>query len=276
MREVALLIPRAAVEDVLDRLLPLVPGGAFERERGREVELCLRGAELPSIAELRAAVGRWPCRIEQRTAADDWRERRLRDYEPDVIAGRLVVRPEWAPKPGDELADIVLCEASAFGSGGHPTTRVCLELLLAQEPLGGFADLGCGTGVLAILAARLGWDPVTAVDVQPSSVEAARINAEANAVVIDSRTADLSTEPPPPAAGIAGNVPDWLHLLLAASLPEPAPRYALISGFGPQDTKAVFAAYAERGLRVQSRVDRHGWVVAALARQGKLRKTSVN
>src|SRR5437588_853912 len=166
MREVVLEVPRAAVEDVLDRLLPRLPHGVRERERGRRVELRMRGEGLPSADEIRALTGRRNLRVREHEVPDDWRERRRADYEPDVIGGRLVVAPEWAPESGAEI-EIVLREGSAFGGGTHPTTRKCLELLLQIHPNGSLADLGCGTGVLAILAARHGWDPVVAVAVIP-------------------------------------------------------------------------------------------------------------
>jgi ribosomal protein L11 methyltransferase len=62
-------------------------------------------------------------------------------------------------------------------AGTHPTTRTCLELMFAISPRGSFADLGCGSGVLAILAGVLGFAPLTAVDLQPGSVEVTRVNA---------------------------------------------------------------------------------------------------
>ena len=81
--------------------------------------------------------------------------------------------------------------AGAFGTGAHPTTRMCLELLLDMEPGGPFADLGCGAGVLAIAAARLGWAPVIAVDHEPQSVDATRRNAERNGAAVDALELDL-------------------------------------------------------------------------------------
>ena len=74
----------------------------------------------------------------------------------------------------------------AFGTGAHPTTRLCLELLLeleaAGEAAGPLTDLGTGSGVLAIAAAKLGWGPVTGYDHEPAAIEAARANADANGV----------------------------------------------------------------------------------------------
>jgi ribosomal protein L11 methyltransferase len=266
MREVVVTVPTAAAEDVLDRLLPIVAGGVRERERGRHMELVIRGEELPSLTELRRIVGRVAHRISEHQVSDDWRERRIADYEPDPIANRLVVRPNWAPAAPGGMIDIALAQGAAFGAGGHPTTRACLELLLGLEPAGAFADLGCGTGVLAILAAKLGWAPVTAVDINPDSVEAAVANAAANGVELDAHTADLSTDAPPQAAGIAANIPAQLHLQLAPVLADPLPRTALLSGFGPGEADAALKAYTARGFVERRRLVEHRWVIALLTR----------
>ena len=80
--------------------------------------------------------------------------------------------------------EIVIDPGQAFGTGAHATTRLCLELMLELPAPGpaAFLDLGCGSGVLAIAAARLGWDPVIALDYDPASVEAAVENARVNGV----------------------------------------------------------------------------------------------
>jgi ribosomal protein L11 methyltransferase len=264
MREVVLRVPRFAVEEVLDRLLPLVPGGVREVQAGRQVELRMRGAELPSLERIAAAAGRWPHKLTESEVLDDWRERRVADYEPDVIGGRLVVRPNWAPPAAEGLIEIVLTEGAAFGGGSHPTTRTCLEMLLGIKPRGSFADLGCGTGVLAILAARLGWAPVSALDLQPGSVEAAGENARRNGVRVKVAVADLVVEVPPAVDGFAANVPAALHQRLAAETA--AARSALISGFGPDEADSVIEAYAAHGLRERRRDTVGGWVVSVLER----------
>jgi len=161
---------------------------------------------------------------------------------------------------------IVLAETTAFGAGSHPTTRTCLELLLGLEPGGSFADLGCGSGVLSILAAKLGWRSVVAVDLQPGSVEAARANAAANGVAIDARVADLATVSAPPADTIAANLPGAVHLHIAESLPAGRPGLALVSGFGPEHSAEVLGAYAARGLHPTVTLEPQGWVVALLKR----------
>lgn len=266
MREVVLRVPRIAVEDILDRLLMIVPGGVRESPVGRHVELKIRGDHLPPRAELKQAVGRWPHRFCEHEVSDDWRERRAADFAAELVGGKLLVRPAWAP-PVDrgDVIEIVLGESSAFGGGAHPTTRTCLELLLETPAAGSFADLGCGSGVLAILAARLGWDPVTAIDIQPPSVEATRENAERNGVKIGARVGDLVAEPPPAADAFAANVPAHLHRMLARGLEEPLPRLGILSGFGPAQGDEVAAAYRARGLAEQRRIDVQRWTVLVVA-----------
>jgi ribosomal protein L11 methyltransferase len=95
----------------------------------------------------------------------------------------------------------VIDPGRAFGTGAHPTTRLCLDLLLREEP-GSVLDVGCGSGVLAIAAAKLGHHPVVAVDVDSSAVEATRVNAERNGVAVDARRLD-ATESQLPGADLA-------------------------------------------------------------------------
>ena len=115
---------------------------------------------------------------------DDWAERWRAFHEPVLVGERIWVRPPWSePRPG--AIDLVVDPGQAFGTGSHPTTRLSLELLLELEPEGSLADLGCGSGVLAIAAAKLGFGPVSAIDHDPAALEATRANAAANGVALD-------------------------------------------------------------------------------------------
>jgi len=109
--------------------------------------------------------------------AADWRDRWKTFHRP-VKIGPLWVGPPWEePPPG--LPAVVIDPGRAFGTGAHATTLLCLELLARQRP-GPLLDLGCGSGVLALAAARLGHAPVLACDDDPDAVEVARENAARN------------------------------------------------------------------------------------------------
>jgi ribosomal protein L11 methyltransferase len=268
MREIAIRVPADSAEPVLDELLPIAPHGVFDVRHADEVELRVRGhaAELPSRAAVAAAAGRWLLSSSEREVPDDWREQRRLDTEPLVIGERLVLRPPWAPSAKDGLLDIVLdFEGAAFGTGVHPTTRGCLEALLELEPHGSFADLGCGSGVLAIVAFRLGLAPVTALDHDADAVAVASANAAANAAVVDVREADLYVEPVPAADVVAANVPSDLHPQLATSLAPSPPRALIVAGAPAEDTDAVLRAYASGlGLTASSAFGDADWPVFLL------------
>jgi ribosomal protein L11 methyltransferase len=268
MREVIVRFPMHALDDVLDRILPIVPVGVREAAAPRgQIELRMLGPHLPSLRDIAQAVRPTPFQISERQVPDDWRERRLADYQADPIAGRLVVRPPWAPSPAEDMLDIVLEEGGAFGAGTHPTTRKCLELMLSMTPEGSFADLGCGSGVLAILAGLLGFSPLTAVDVQPTSIDATRVNAARAGVVVEAAVSDLSREPAPPAQSFVANVPPAVHAGIAESWRhETAPRAGLLSGFAPADADFVIAGYETCGFAERSRHITHQWIVSEVAR----------
>ncbi len=272
MREVIIRFPVHALDDVLDCVLPVVPDGVREAPAPRgQLELRMTGPHLPPLREvvraIRDGAAPTPFQISEHAVPDDWRERRLAGYEAHPIAGRVIVRPPWAPEAPEGMLDIVLEEGGAFGAGTHPTTRTCLELMLAMEPGGSFADLGCGSGVLAILAGLLGFAPLTAADVQPASVEAIRVNAARAGLAVSVALSDLSAEPAPAARSFVANVPPAVHAGIAASWRDaPEPRAGLISGFGPDDADAVARVYARSGFEERERHVRHGWIVSEMAR----------
>lgn len=224
------------VEDAMDVLLPLLPLGVHERPVGEgRVELSWRG-ERPLAAELGEMAGGWETGAPAPAPS------------PVVVAGRPIVL---------EAAH------GSFGTGAHPTTRDSLELLAALEPDGAFADLGCGAGLLALAAARLGFAPVIAVDVEHGAIAATAANAQANELAVEARQADLIDAPPPPAPTLAANVPLAVHLAMAPRVGETVGR-VIVSGIVLGEADAAIAAYA--GFRVAARRDSEGWTTLLLER----------
>ena len=186
--------------------------------------------------------------------AGDWAERWRQFHQPVLVGDRIWVRPPWAEARADRL-DLVIDPGQAFGTGAHPTTKLTLELMLDLEPIGSFADLGCGSGVLAIAAARLGFGPVTAVDNELAALEAARANAAANGVALDRvERLNLREQAPPDADTIAANLMRPLLLKLAGQIRS---RALILSGLLDEEADEVAAAFAP--LRERRRLSELGW-----------------
>jgi ribosomal protein L11 methyltransferase len=125
-----------------------------------------------------------------RAVADaDWVRLTQSQFAPVAISPGLWVVPSWHEVPPDAGRVIRLDPGMAFGTGTHPTTRMCLRWIArhadAQRPWPRVLDYGCGSGILAIAAALHGAQEVQAVDIDPAAVQAAQANAQANAVDID-------------------------------------------------------------------------------------------
>ena len=270
MIRLAIRVDRAHAETVLAELLELAPGGLEEREDGDAIEYVIYGApgEIPALPDVRAVAGGALVGVSTSEVPDDWSERWKAYHRPVDVSWRfrrLRVRPPWeAPLDGDGI-DLVIDPGQAFGTGAHHTTRLCLELLLELEPAGALADWGCGSGVLAIAAARLGWDPVLACDWDAASVAATRANAIVNGVpaIVVERT-DLRRGPGPWAPTVVANLVRPLLLELAAAITEP-PQRLLASGLLRAEAAEVVSAFARHGLREADR--RHGgeWTALLLA-----------
>jgi ribosomal protein L11 methyltransferase len=267
----AVRVARADAEAVLAELLELTPGGLEEREVDDDaIEYVLYGApgELPALPELRAAAGDALVDVSTSEVPDDWAERWKAFHRPVDVSWRfrrLRVRPPWeAPNSSHPPSgiDLVIDPGQAFGTGAHHTTRLCLELLLELEPTGALADWGCGSGVLAVAAARLGFEPVLACDWEAASVEATRENAAINGVPgIEVTRADLRRTEGPWAPTVLANLVRPLLLDVAALMTRP-PRTLIVSGLLREEADEVAAAFARHRLRETDR--RHGGEWSAL------------
>jgi ribosomal protein L11 methyltransferase len=254
-------------ELALARLLPILQAGAEEREVDGDVEYALYApaGELPRLEHIRALAGDALVDVVSESVADGW-ERRWHEFLRPVRVGSLVVRPPWAEGDPD---DLVINPGVCFGAGTHATTRLCLELLLDTRQddamLGGaLCDWGCGTGVLAVAAARLGFAPVTAVDVDPGALEVVHRNAALNGVAVTQTALDLAATPAPWAPTVTANLTRELLLSVAATVERP-PERLLASGMLRDEVDAVVGAFGRLGLREQRRIDEGEWAAVVLA-----------
>jgi ribosomal protein L11 methyltransferase len=253
-------------EPVLANLLELAPNGVEEERGPGWVEFAIYGppGEVPEVGELQAAAGGGLVEVTTTAVPDDWADRWSDFHHPIEVGGRIGVRPSWwDAKEG--LIDVVVDPGRAFGTGGHPTTRLSLELLLeleqAGEASGPLADWGTGSGVLAIAAAKLGWGPITACDREPASLEAAEANAEANGVELEVERVDVREGPPPVAPTVIANLTAQLLLECARHLREggESPRSVVCSGMLAEEADGVAEGFAACGLAEVERRAQGDW-----------------
>jgi ribosomal protein L11 methyltransferase len=266
----ALHVARADAELVLAELLELAPSGVEEIDHGPVIEYALYGCagELPALPDLRAAAGRALLDIATTEIADDWDTRWRSFHRPITIGARLHVRPPWTEpvSAGAGLLQIIIDPGQAFGTGAHPTTRLCLEALLQLQPAGALADIGCGSGVLAIAAAKLGWTPVRALDKEHESVQATLDNAAVNGVELDAGKFDLLCDGPAPSAPtVVANLlgPLLLHVAMTG-FQGCAPRVLVAGGMLEHEADQVAAAFVALGLRERARRADSGWAALTL------------
>lgn len=134
---------------------------------------------------------------------DDWADRWREFHRPARTAG-LWIGPPWIEPPAGQPA-VVVDPGRAFGTGAHPTTRACIELLARLER-GSLLDAGCGSGVVAVAAVRLGFAPVRAVDLDPVAVAVAAETARLNGVDVEVATCDVLQDALPPADLVVANI----------------------------------------------------------------------
>ena len=269
MIRLALRVRREQSELVLAELLELAPSGVEEAAVGDDVvEYAVYGApgELPAMPDLTAAAGGALVEVTTQEIADDWAERWREFHVPLVLDDRLTVRPPWEPAAHTPI-DVVIDPGQAFGTGAHATTRLCLELMLSVPVAGSFLDLGCGSGVLAISAAKLGWTPAMACDNDPASVAATQDNAAANGVSIEIVRTDLRSDPLPAATTVAANLLGPLLIELAARGAGEHPDRLIAGGMLEHEADGVAVAFDASGLAEVRRLTRSGWSALLLARE---------
>jgi ribosomal protein L11 methyltransferase len=184
--------------------------------------------------------------VEVDDVTEGW-EDAWRAFHHGVRVGRCWVGPPWEEPPAGAVA-VVIDPGRAFGTGAHATTRLCLELLQEVEPTS-LLDVGCGSGVLSVAAAKLGFAPVSAIDLDEVALETARANAAANGAVVD-----VVNELVPSRLAVMNIALDVVERMLPLLPVE----QAITSGYLERDTPR-----AEGWHRVERRV-RDGWAADLL------------
>lgn len=203
-------------------------------------------------------------------ADEDWKLAYRRHFKTENVGRRLVTVPAWEKVPDGDRVPIVLDPGMAFGTGKHETTRACLEYIDALAPVDSFLDMGCGSGILSIAAAKLGCGAVTGFDVDPEAVDASRENAAANGVSVtffkyglganvkcDLGTTDL----------VVANILGPLLIRFADEIAPCATRHLVISGILTTLYPEVLAAYVARGFDEVSRKTLGEWTTGLLRRR---------
>jgi ribosomal protein L11 methyltransferase len=288
----AVRCPPERADLVLAELTVLAPNGVEEERGPGYVEYAIYGGEgeLPELGQIDAAVGEGTVEVSASEVPDDWADRWRDFHKPLLIGGRLWLRPSWE-EPREGAVDVVVDPGQAFGTGAHPTTRLCLELLLeleaAGEAKGALADLGTGSGVLAIAAAKLGWGPIHAYDHEQPALDAATVNAAANGVPLTFERINLRERLPELAPTVVANMTAPILLAVANQLakeegsrgraraslpavarpgPPPTPSTLVCSGLLPGELDDTAAAFASAGLTEIERRQEGDWAALLLRR----------
>jgi ribosomal protein L11 methyltransferase len=266
----AVRCPPEQAELVLAELTVLAPNGVEEERGPGYVEYAIYGGEgeLPELGEIDAAVGEGTVEVSATEVPDDWADRWRDFHKPLLVGGRLWLRPSWE-QPRAGAVDVVVDPGQAFGTGAHPTTRLCLELLLelaaGGEARGPLTDLGTGSGVLAIAAAKLGWGPVRAYDHEPAALEAAAANAAVNEVELALERINLRERLPALAPTTVANMTAPILKAVAAQLEE-VPDTLVCSGLLPAELDETAATFARCGLAEAERRREGDWAALLLRR----------
>ena len=235
-------VPLTRAEEARAEWLERFPEGFEERAEGDELELAAY------------VDGDAPPDLRAEDVEPGWEER-WREFHRPVRVGPFWIGPPWET-PDAASVPIVIDPGRAFGTGAHPTTRLCVELVAELSPAS-LLDVGTGSGIVAIAAAKLGASPVHAVDVDPAAVEVARANAEANGVELDVREADAVTDLLPNAQVAAVNISAGL---VERVVPRLDAAVVVASGYLERDEPEL-APFVRRERRVLD-----GWAADLLER----------
>ena len=195
----------------------------------------------------------------------DWMSAYRRHFKTELVSPRILVQPEW-----EELAVIKFDPGMAFGTGKHETTKACLQYIDECAPEGGsFLDMGCGSGILSIAAAKLGYGPVAGFDVDQEAVDASVENAAKNRVEVEFFKYGLGgrvRKALPEADLVAANILGPLLIRFADEIVESVKRRIIISGILTELYPEVLAAYEARGFKELSRKTIGEWTTGLLTR----------
>lgn len=275
-----------------------------EAERTEEARRCLAAA----LEIVGAAV---PVEVAE-IPDEDWKLSYRRHFKTEHVSPRIYTHPPWEPMPATPNGEIVLTldPGMAFGTGKHETTKACLQYI--DEIAGGlnpsegdrpsFLDMGCGSGILSIAAAKLGFSPVAGFDIDEEAVQASIENAAANGVSVDYRTfalgkgavtldasieaakglyPDLALQPKAsdavpgegatapsfaPADVVVANILGPLLIAFADEIAGYAKDTLIVSGILEELYPEVLAAFTARGFKEISRKTIGEWTTGLLAR----------
>jgi ribosomal protein L11 methyltransferase len=217
------------------------------------------------VAEAAAACGIEPPKFMLRPVAEqDWVRLTQSQFEPIHIGKNIWVVPSWHDAPDPNGLVLELDPGLAFGTGSHPTTRLCMEWLESHPPQGATVlDYGCGSGILALVAKKLGADKVYGVDIDPQAIESARYNSERNHCEIEYHLPEAfaSAEHPQTFDVVVANILSSPLKLMAPMLSSRvAPGGMLVlSGILERQADEVAAAYAPF-LSMSVWAEREGWI----------------
>ena len=234
--------------------------------RSRVVALLDAGTDVDELLEAcaeAAGLGGVPAYALETVEEQNWVQLTQSQFEPIRVSGRLWIVPSWHTAPDPDAIVLVLDPGMAFGTGSHPTTRLCLEWLeRTVTPGASVLDYGCGSGILAIAAARLGATDVLGVDIDPQAVTAARNNAERNGVNVrfDDSAAEIRGQFDLVVANILSNPLKALAPAICSHV-HPGGRLAL-SGILAAQAEELIAAYAP-WIPLAVADTREGWVCLA-------------